>query len=54
METPVLSLARCLEDKTLVIPSSALAFGLATNLFDVVVQGLYGCISLIILSTQGV
>lgn len=35
-------------------PSSALAFGLATNRFDVAVQGLYGCTSLIIISTAGV
>ena len=35
-------------------PSSALAFGLATDRFDVAVQGLYGCTSLIIISTAGV
>ena len=35
-------------------PSSALAFGLGPNRFDVAVQGLYGCTSLIIVSTQGV
>ncbi len=35
-------------------PSSALAFGLGTNRFDVAVQGLYGCTSLIIISTAGV
>ena len=35
-------------------PSSALAFGLGTNRFDVAVQGLYGCTSLIIVSSQGV
>lgn len=35
-------------------PSSALAYGLGANRFDVAVQGLYGCTSLIIISTQGV
>lgn len=35
-------------------PSSALAFGFGQNRFDVAVQGLYGCTSLIIVSTQGV
>lgn len=35
-------------------PSSALAFGLGATRFDVAVQGLYGCTSLIIVSTAGV
>lgn len=35
-------------------PSSALAFGLGTNRFDVAVQGMFGCTSLIIISTAGV
>ncbi len=35
-------------------PSSALAFGLAATPFSAAVQGLYGCTSLMIISTQGV
>ena len=35
-------------------PSSAIAYGLGPTRFDAAVQGLYGCTSLIIVSTQGV
>ena len=35
-------------------PSSAIAYNLGATRFDLAVQGLYGCTSLIIISTQGV
>lgn len=35
-------------------PSSAIAYNLGASRFDLAVQGLYGCTSLIIVSTQGV